>query len=471
MRKRIAVLAVFFTAAMVRAQCVSTVQPISQPFSFPNHAAGPIATDGTILGLAKNDTSTSSPAIFFAEFDANLNQITAERSITASSINGATHLFWADSEFGLFYQRTDATAMLQRIDRAGNPNGSPIPMPHTWSFNDEFDVTWNHALSTYAVVHSVTFGLDRGLWLSLISREGNVLTDVAITSFEAYPAQPRVAAFANGTVGVVWARSGPSPATFMTLVSGTALNESDVTERQVIRPRMASDGNSILFIFTSPKTGGGTELRYVIVNAAGTIKTADSSLMSGSGSDIAASSLIWNPTLAEWALVYIDATIGLNVFADTRLRRFASIGSSSQSDTLLSPDPLHSRLSAPFPIVFLANGYVASIQQIGPDAQGSESYLVRLCPFVATAKADHPTWRPFAPVTFTATGSGGTPGYAFQWQFGDNESATGTVVQHSYNVLGTYTVTLTGTDAAGAKSVTKITVTITTIGRQRTVHH
>ena len=141
MRKRIAVLAVFFTAAMVRAQCVSTVQPISQPFSFPSHAAGPIATDGTILGLAKNDTSTSSPAIFFAEFDANLNQITAERSITASSINGATHLFWADSEFGLFYQRTDATAMLQRIDRAGNPNGSPIPMPHTWSFNDEFDVT------------------------------------------------------------------------------------------------------------------------------------------------------------------------------------------------------------------------------------------------------------------------------------------------------------------------------------------
>ena len=135
-------------------------------------------------------------------------------------------------------------------------------------------------------MHSVTFGLDRGLWLSLISREGNVLTDVAITSFEAYPAQPRVAAFANGTVGVVWARSGPSPATFMTLVSGTALNEIDVTERQVIRPRMASDGNSILFIFTSPKTGGGTELRYVIVNAAGTIKTADSSLMSGSGSSV-----------------------------------------------------------------------------------------------------------------------------------------------------------------------------------------
>src|SRR5712691_212400 len=124
-----AALVALLTAAVVHAQCVQTSKPISLPAVFPSLVAGPIASTGSTLGVAKSDTSTSSPAIFFAIFDNSLNQIGADHQVATASLNGASALFWTGTEFGLFYLRPDYTLVLQRIDASGNPVGTPTPSP------------------------------------------------------------------------------------------------------------------------------------------------------------------------------------------------------------------------------------------------------------------------------------------------------------------------------------------------------
>ena len=251
--------------------------------------------------------------------------------------------------------------------------------------------------------------------------------------------------------------------------SGLLLKSTVFSSREVTAARNATDGNSILVIFSSPVTGG-TELRVAQFDLAGNVIKSDSSFLTGSGVDILPLQLQWNPTLSEWTLTYNDAQLGLLIFPGTiRLRRFVSL-TATPSDTLLSPNPSHSRLVAPYPIVFMNGGYIASIQRVISRQEGSESYLVKSCPFFVTASTNTPIVPPFVPVTFTGTGSGGTPGYQFEWQFGDNAIDKGQVVRHVYQLPGTYTVTLTGTDAAGATSITRITIVVR-VGKARAVRH
>jgi hypothetical protein len=464
--------ALLFTAAVLRAQCVPLVRVVSQPGAFPSLVAGPIATNGSILGVAKTDTSSGAPAVYFATYDNNLNPITADSQVVAATTTGASALLWNGSEFAVFFQSPSLTLQFQRIDTFGNLIGSPISIVnHPSSPDDEFDVAWSPARNAYAIARTVTQGIDRGLWVTVVSPTGTILSDTQVSIFVAPPTQPHVFTLPDGSVGVVWTRSGDSPIFALSLVSPTGLiNSATISERNVTKAAVATDSSTILVIFSST-ISGGTELRYAQFDTNVNRTRPDSSFLSGSGIDIVPSQLMWNPVLSEWALTYIDAAFGLTQFpGEMRLRRFASVGATT-SDTLLSPNPLQSRLTAPYPIVFLNSGYVGSIQRVISRSEGSESYLVRLCPFFVTATADHPVWRPFVPVTFTASASGGSPGYIFDWQFGDNDSARGAVVQHVYQNPGTYTVTLTGFDAAGALAITKTTVVITVGGRRRSVRH
>ncbi|MGC8723272.1 MAG: PKD domain-containing protein [Acidobacteriota bacterium] len=53
-------------------------------------------------------------------------------------------------------------------------------------------------------------------------------------------------------------------------------------------------------------------------------------------------------------------------------------------------------------------------------------------------------------VSFTATGSGGTPPYTYAWNFGDQATGSGQTVSHTYTQAGTFHVSLTLTDSASA---------------------
>jgi hypothetical protein len=475
MRKRnsfIVAVALLSAATVARAQCVQTLKPISQPGFFPSLMAGPIATTGSILGMAKIDTSSGRPAIFFATFDAVLNQVSTDGQIASSSVSGSPSVFWTGAEFGVFYLRDDYSLVLQSVDGSGNAIGAARLMPHVWSPNDEFDVVWSPALNAYAIVHVATVFPEVGIWLTTITPSGSVVSDVLISRLTSGTGNPRAVALPDGRVGVLWSRSGTPPTTSLTIVDLTAgtLPTVPVTTREVVAPRIATNGRSILIIYSSTLTAGGSELRYALLDLSGGSLTPDASFLKGRGTDIAPQSLMWNATLSEWALVYLDAEIGFRVFpGESRLRRFAT-PTTVTSDTLLSPDPLKSRLAAPYPIVFMKGGYVGSIQRLISRTEGSESYLVKLCPFFVAATANPPVARPFVPVTLSATPSGGSPGFTYAWDFGDNDTAQGAVVQHLYRVAGTYTVTLTGRDASGAVSTARTTVTITS-GKQRAVRH
>ena len=63
-------------------------------------------------------------------------------------------------------------------------------------------------------------------------------------------------------------------------------------------------------------------------------------------------------------------------------------------------------------------------------------------------------------VTFTATVSGGTEPYAFSWNFGDGTSATVNPASHAYASTGSFTVTITVSDANGAAANHSQVVTV-----------
>jgi uncharacterized membrane protein len=63
-------------------------------------------------------------------------------------------------------------------------------------------------------------------------------------------------------------------------------------------------------------------------------------------------------------------------------------------------------------------------------------------------------------VTFTASASGGTFPYTFNWGFGDGGSATGSTVTHAYSAGGFYTATLTTRDSASHTAIVSKTVTV-----------
>jgi PKD repeat protein len=63
-------------------------------------------------------------------------------------------------------------------------------------------------------------------------------------------------------------------------------------------------------------------------------------------------------------------------------------------------------------------------------------------------------------VSFTGSASGGTSPYGYSWNFGDGGTGSGSLVKHTYQSSGTYTVGLTVPDSGGQVVATSKTITV-----------
>src|SRR5438874_9937283 len=95
----------------------------------------------------------------------------------------------------------------------------------------------------------------------------------------------------------------------------------------------------------------------------------------------------------------------------------------------------------------------------GQTAKSSQTIMVNVRP---SASISYSPSNPviLAPVTFTASVTGGTQPYTYSWDFGDGTTGSGSSVSHSYLLPGTCTVTLTVTDANGMKATASVTITV-----------
>jgi PKD repeat protein len=71
-------------------------------------------------------------------------------------------------------------------------------------------------------------------------------------------------------------------------------------------------------------------------------------------------------------------------------------------------------------------------------------------------------------VVFSASATGGTPPYSWFWDFGDGFTSTSQSPTHNYVTNGSYTATMTVTDAVGNQCQKTVAITVTGSGVQRT---
>jgi hypothetical protein len=475
----VAVVCAFLLAGSVAAQCVSTLVPVSQPVVFPNRAAGPLAWTGSLFGMAKQDADPSTNAIWFGVYDGSLNQVRADTLIAAATFAGPRLLLWNGTEFAVFYQTPNFQLTFRRIDVNGNPIGGPIAVApqHALAPSEEFDAAWDPTRKAYIVLHSITTGFERGVWLTVIAADGTQKSDEPITFFIADPMFPRVAVTATGTIGIVYSRTvngvngAQQELAFAIVVPGTPSSSIATVRAGGANPRLATDGKFFFVLYTLPVSGGGNVLRSVKYDTAGRVATADALLLSGAP-DALPFSLIANAPLSEWALLYVMYPAGvLNPsVAETRLRRIPFAGGTT-ADLPFILDSSKRSLAPQSDLTWNGSAYIASVGRVLSLADGTESYLARHCPFLVSISASTTLTIPNAPIAMTANPISGAPPYSFTWSFGDiSGNERGPTVSHAYRDLGTYTVTVTATDRDGGMTSSTLTITIANL-RHRAARH
>jgi hypothetical protein len=461
---RVVVAVLLFSVAPLagHAQCVSTLRNVAQVNEFPNRPAANVAWSGTVHGVVKVEPQTRSNPIYFGIADADLNPTTADRLIVDTTLGGPVALVSNGSEFALFYQSLVNQLYLQRLDLAGNTIGGPIAiLPNRPQLEGmEYDIAWNPVIGAYAILHTIPSSFDKGIYLTTVSPNGTVLIDRLLTFFltNDHFVTPRLAITTNGSMGVLWRRddgywfSLHPPA--VDIVSPQKVTTTGAS------PVLGSNGSTFLVVLKSPGSGN-PELHEVAIDAAG-VPGAEKNLIVAKGNDIVPISMVWNPVLKDYGMVYVDAINGLGNFpTETRLRRLGSTGT-TLTDTLFSPDTTKFDYATRAPVIFNGSAYIGAIERFRSNFEGSEAYLVRHCPLRVLLAADQgANVSPNTTLTLRATAFGGFPGYTYFWDFGDLvQTGGGATITHKYDRLGTYVVTVTAKDTQGASQSATFAVTV-----------
>ena len=450
-----------FVAATGGAECISAVRSVSEQNQFPNRVAGPVATNGTTVAVAKTDNSASTRAIYVSTYDeATLGSLTADRQIAAQTLHGPIALLSNGVDFGLFYQRIDFNIVYQRISTSGEPVGQPvviIPATQAWP-NQEIDAVFDPVRNAYAVVRTVPQAAQYGLWLTIVRPEGTVAADFQLSPIIAPSTLPRIAVAENGTLGIVWAVKTPliDAVYFMAIRPDNSINNASVGQiSQFGRgPVIAANDREFIVILRHENNDGVGHLRRVRLSLGGQITSAEAVFLTPRGQDIVPGALVWNDEVGEWGLTYADYAQPRAVgYGEARLHRFTTDGR-PPSDSYFSPELGASNVvQLVDELTPSRGGYLGTGDFLGAvPQQGFMSSLMRHCPLLAVP--NRPTKIPFnETVTFTTAISGGIGPYDIRWDFGDfTESQFGATTTHRYQRLGKYTITVFVADRAGAQN-------------------
>jgi hypothetical protein len=107
-----------------------------------------------------------------------------------------------------------------------------------------------------------------------------------------------------------------------------------------------------------------------------------------------------------------------------------------------------------------ANWNLASLTSNDASATPMTEFFKTTTPLTASFTYSPSNPAPLLAVTFAANATGGTQPYSYSWNFGDGSTGSGQTVSHSYLLPGTYTVTLTVSDANGATVSTSQALTV-----------
>lgn len=475
--KRIAALVLFTCISIAaRGQCVSALQPVAQIGSFPNRPAAHLAWNGSVYGVSKVEPQSASHPIYFAVYDASLHAVTTDRQVVASSNGGPLALLWDGSAFGLFYE-SDNQLRMQRLDTQGNKVGAAVMVGNqsVWQ-GQEYAITFNPVNRFYQIVHIVPQGLGKGFFLRSVKSDGTIVREDIVLNTSVIVTMPRIAVLADGTTGIAFQlRNDPFTANveYYDTVYSKDLVHGNLSLLATAGDRLllASNETSFLAVLTVAVAGGLPEIHAIPIDAA-SHTGEEVKLIAAREKDIAPISLLWNPSLREWGLVYVDAPNGLFTFpTDTRLRRFTE-SYDTVADVEFSPDLRRTYLDARYPVIFDGNAYVGALERFVTNVDGSEAYVARHCPFFVGLAAEPAFALVNTNVTLRALPSGGTSPIAYQWDFGDLvvDYKGSAVMAHKYTKPGTYTVTVQATDAQNVVSVATFHVRVVSL-KPRAARH
>ena len=457
------VLAVVAVAA--RADCNAIIRPISEPNQFPNRVAGPFATNGSVVMVAKLDNANSQRAIYVSTYDEpSLGPLTFDRQIVPTSLNGPIALLRGVTDFALFYQRNDFNIVMQRLSDQGEPIGNPIVLAPSQAFTQqEIEVIYDPFRRAYVMIRTVP---QQGLWLTIINTDGSLAMNQQVSPFIGTPTSPRVAAMPNGTLGIVWVMTTPvvDQLHFMAIRPDNSLIFSSV---QPISPRgrmplIAANASTFLIITRHETVTGESTLHSIRMSPAGTFLERETPFLAPHGLDIASTALVWNPDLAEWAMAYVDYSGASGTgYAESRLLRFTDDGR-PRSDSVFAPELASGfLLQLVDELVWSNEGYLGTGEFTLVPVQGSASSLMRHCPLLAHPRPVLRNQLLGSTVTFSAFATGGIPNHDFRWDFGDFSGVvTGSTVSHRFQRTGVHTITVTVTDRGGSTNQQSFQVNI-----------
>lgn len=467
MLRAAAVAVLLATTVGAGAECNSALRSVSEPNNTPNRAAGPVASLGSVIAVAKTEAAARN-AIYVATYDeVTLGTLSPDRLVSGSSLRGAFATVANSVDFGVFYQRTDENIIYQRVSFLGEVTGTPVVIaPNQVWPGQELDVIFDPVRNAYVMVRTVPRGFDAGLWLTVIRPDGTIVHNAQISARAlSTTAHPSVAVTSNGTLGVVWSLANDETQALQFVAIGpdnaTNFNSFTALSGTLTDGLIASNGTSF-YVVARRDTGVAAlrTLRSMRVSTTGAILQPDTLLVTPRGEDIVAKELVWNPTLREWALTYAEYSQAANAgYREARLLRIPQ-DTGAVSDSYLTPDLSSGYvLQVSESLIWSGNAYLATGVYTESVVRGSASSLMRHCPLVVTVTPSVRDVLYLRDVTYTATISGGQPEPDVTFEFSDfTEPQRGRSVTHRFLRPGTYSVVVTARDRAGSTSQTTFLV-------------